>query len=75
MTTTSTNLGLTLWDSTTDQTVTFLNWRLGLTGPSLSSNINKIDTRHGAQFPYQHPIFPQTIMRQVLRLLRHTRQD
>ena len=47
MTTTSTNLGLTLWDSTTDQTVTFLNWRLGLTGPSLSSNINKIDTWAG----------------------------
>ncbi len=47
MTTTSDNLLLTLWDSTTDLAVTFSSFRLQLAGPSLTSNLSLIDTWAG----------------------------
>ena len=47
MTSSTSNLALTLYDSTTDQAVTFLNYRLQISGPSSSSNFYKIDTWAG----------------------------
>jgi hypothetical protein len=47
MTSSTSNLALTLYDSTTDQSVTFLNYRLQISGPSSSSNFYKIDTWAG----------------------------
>ena len=47
MTSSTSNLAITLYDSTTDQAVTFLNYRLQISGPSSSSNFYKIDTWAG----------------------------
>lgn len=48
MTTTSTNLGLTLFNSTTDATSqTFLQYRTAVAGTALTSNFNKIDSMFG----------------------------
>lgn len=46
MTTTTPNLGLTLWDSTSDLTVPFATFRANLTGPA-TSNMTLIDTFYG----------------------------
>jgi len=47
MTTTTPTLGLVLWDSSGDQTVTFADFRAYLTGPAVTSNMYKIDTAAG----------------------------
>ena len=47
MSSTSPNLGLTLYDSTTDQVVTFATFRAVWGGPATTSNFYKIDTAWG----------------------------
>ncbi|MBE3085089.1 MAG: hypothetical protein IMZ64_02600 [Bacteroidetes bacterium] len=47
MTTTTPILGLTLYDSTTDQAVLFATYRAQISGPATSSNLYKIDTEIG----------------------------
>ena len=47
MTITTPILGLTLWDSSGDQSVTFADFRAILAGPAVTSNLYKIDTASG----------------------------
>ncbi len=48
MTTSTPNLGLTLYNSTTDQSEYFSNFRAVIAGPASTSNFYKIDTAWGA---------------------------
>lgn len=48
MTTSTPNLGLVLYNSTTDQAEYFSNFRATIAGTSLSSNFYKIDTAYGS---------------------------
>ena len=48
MSSTTPNLGLVLYDSTTDQVVTFATFRAVWGGPATTSNFYKIDTAWGA---------------------------
>lgn len=48
MTTSTPNLGLILYNSTTDQAEYFSNFRATIAGTSLSSNFYKIDTAYGS---------------------------
>jgi len=47
MTTSTPNLSLVLYNSTTDQAATFASFRADIAGTSLSSNFYKIDTAYG----------------------------
>lgn len=49
MSSTTPNLSLTLYDSTTDQSVSFATFRAVWGGPALTSNFYKIDTAYGVQ--------------------------
>ena len=48
MTTSTPNLGLVLYNSTTDSAEYFSNFRAVIAGTSLSSNFYKIDTAYGS---------------------------
>lgn len=49
MTTTTPNLSLTLYNSTTDGTALFSNFRAAIAGDGVGSNFYKIDTAYGVQ--------------------------
>lgn len=49
MPTYTTNYNLALYNSTTDQSETFLNYRLAMSGPDVSSNVMKLETALTAQ--------------------------